>query len=119
MLIEQSPSVIELDVPSLRYHSDKQLWENARLDAYELMQGSALGEICPQCSYPHEGRCTWCPEDPNASREIPECHRCIGRHAETEPWFKRSDIVVPALISAAITVISTVTATMLLRRLDK
>jgi len=121
MLIEQSPSILELDVPSIRYHSGTRLFENGHADIYELMQGSgtALGELCPRCSYPKDGQCTWCPEDPAASQEIPECHQCHGRTPDRDPWFRRSDIVVPALISAAVTVVATVASTILLQRLGK
>lgn len=123
MLIEQNPRVIEHDVPSIRFHSGQLAFVDGRADVYELMTDGAamgaLGALCPDCSYPHEGKCTWCPEDPAAAQNIPECHRCKGKHRDPLPWHKRSEIVVPALLSAAVTVVATVASTILLERLRK
>src|SRR5690606_15471823 len=95
---------------------------DARVDAYELNSDGAvygLGEVCPTCSYPFEGRCTWCPEDPAAARDIPECHRCHGREKELEPFYKRSEVLMPALISAAVTIVGTVASTLVLQKLSQ
>jgi hypothetical protein len=118
-LVEQTPATVgEIDESAIHHHAGR--WRPTPVDQFWLTaEHAGLGQdaSCPPCSYHHEGRCTWCPEDPTLAEEIPECAPCEGRKAQKQPWYKREDIMIPVLTTATVTVIATVLSTIILRRI--
>lgn len=116
-LVEQTPATVgEIDESAIHHHAGR--WRPTPVDYYELTQvGLGQDAACPPCSYHHEGRCTWCPEDRALAAEIPECAPCEGRKPQKQPWYKREDIMIPVVTTAAVTVIATVVSTIILGRI--
>jgi hypothetical protein len=61
--------------------------------------------VCPQCSYLKNGSCILC--EPGSKH--PSCTDCVDGKPPGEPWWKRSEIIVPIAVAA----ISSATAALL------
>lgn len=70
-------------------------------------------QICPDCAYLDQGTCHWCPDN---AVDIPGCEGCVGHQRPETPWYARSDIVVPAMISVGTTVAATIVTALLMRQ---
>ena len=121
----ETPSIINTyDCPSLQFDHESGGWAEADEDLYELTQsttrfaGMGVVSVCPECAFFAEGRCTWCPgeDDPDYPSDRPECFSCLGTKRAKEPWYQRSEIMVPLFTTIAVTVVATVASTIVLRR---
>ena len=54
-----------------------------------------VATACPECSYLEGGTCHWCEN----GDDHPGCDGCVDRKHPSPPWYKRSEYIVPILVS--------------------
>lgn len=67
---------------------------------------------CPECAYLDQGSCRWCPDH---AADIPGCEDCEKHKKPPQPWYARSEVLIPMVTAVTTAVVSSIAIAYALR----